>query len=126
MAKPLLTAAWFGLIIGMHTLSAYGQPVWGDLDDRQKEALAPLERDWDRMEPARRKKWLGMVNRHPDMTPEKKERFRSHVRDWDSLTPEQRRNARDRYRKIDRLPPEKRHEIKQRWHNHRQQITGAD
>lgn len=126
MAKPLLTAACFGFLMGVHALSACGQPVWGGLDARQKEALAPLEQDWDQMEPARRKKWLNMVNRHPEMTPEKRERFHSQVRDWDSLTPEQRKSARDRYRKIDRLPPERRHEIKQKWHKRKHQIPGTD
>ena len=46
-----------------------GQPAWEELKPQQKEALAPLAQEWNGMDPAKKKKWLGIAQRYPHMTP---------------------------------------------------------
>ena len=72
------------------------------------------------MDPAKKKKWLGIAKRYPGMTPEEQHRTQLQMRDWYSLTPEQRELVREKYKTIKKLPPEKRHEIKQKWREYGQ------
>jgi hypothetical protein len=72
------------------------------------------------MDPAKKKKWLGIAKRYPGMTPEEQQRTQLQMRDWYSLTPEQRELIREKYKTIKKLPPEKRHEIKQKWREYGQ------
>jgi hypothetical protein len=54
-----------GLILALSLLSPAGavvpelrQPSWAELSQEQKQILAPLSRDWDKMEPsAKRNGW---------------------------------------------------------------------
>ena len=48
------------------------------------------------MDPAKKKKWLGIAKRYPGMTPEEQHRTQLQMRDWYSLTPEQRELVREK------------------------------
>ena len=98
-----------------------GEPVWEELKSQQKEALAPLEQEWNGMDSVKKKKWLGIAKRYPHMTPEEQHRTQLQMRDWYSLTPEQRELVREKYKTIKKLPPEKRQEIKRKWREHEHQ-----
>jgi len=91
------------------------QPAWVDLSQEQKQILAPLSRDWDKMEAYRKKKWLGIAKRYPTMAPTEQARVQSQMKEWASLTPEQRKQAREQYKHMQKAPPEKKEAIKQKW-----------
>lgn len=102
------------------------QPMWAALTRTQKAALAPLERDWDTLDPARKSKWLELAPRFAALPAEEQTRIHERMRAWASLSPAERQQARvgyqvaqqikagDRQAKWEAyqaLPPEKRREL---------------
>lgn len=96
------------------------QPAWAELTQEQKQILAPLSRDWDKMEAFRKKQWLGIAKRYPAMKPEEQARIQRRMQDWVSLTPEQRAQARTQYKTLKTAPPEKKQAIKQKWEQYKE------
>ncbi len=72
------------------------------------------------MDAARKKKWLGIAKRYPNMTSLEQQRIQSQMRDWASLTPDQRQQVREKYKNIKQLPPEKHYAIKHKWREYEQ------
>ena len=70
--------------------------------------LAPLQRDWSSIEPARRQKWLEVAARYPQMPPEERERLQARMSDWARMTPAQRSAARQQFQEVRRVPDEER------------------
>ena len=62
MARPILVVA-FWLCLSLCTIVKAGQPSWEELKPQQKEALAPLAQEWNSMDAAKKKKWLGIAKR---------------------------------------------------------------
>lgn len=91
------------------------QPAWGQLSASQKIILAPLAKDWDKLENIRKKKWLGIADRYPGMKPDEQQRMQDRMREWASLTPDQRAKVRDSYKDFNQLPAEQRQVVKQKW-----------
>lgn len=75
-------------------------PTWAELPPAQQKILAPLAGEWDRLDAANRKRWLGVAKRYPTMTPVGQKRTHSRMEKWARLTPKQRDEARAKYRKI--------------------------
>lgn len=96
------------------------QPAWAELTQEQKQILAPLSRDWDKMEAFRKKQWLGIAKRYPAMKPEEQARIQRRMQDWVSLTPEQRAQARTQYKSLKTAPPEKKQAIRQKWEQYKE------
>jgi hypothetical protein len=96
------------------------QPAWAELTQEQKLILAPLSRDWDKMESFRKKKWLGIAKRYPSMKPEEQARVQRRMQDWANLTPEQRTQARAQYKTLKAAPPEKKQSIKEKWEQYKE------
>ena len=83
MARSFLAVVlWLGFSLSAHALSEPNQPFWKDLKPQQREVLAPLSQEWDNMDPAKKKKWLGIAKRYPGMTPEEQHRTQLQMRDW--------------------------------------------
>jgi hypothetical protein len=81
-----------------HAQGADGaKPLWSELSPAQKSALQPLSGEWDKMDEARKQKWLEIGNRFAAMKPEEQQRMHERMREWLTLTPEQRRQARENY-----------------------------
>ena len=91
------------------------QPKWAELTPQQREILAPLSTEWDKLESYRRKKWLGIVQRYPTMKVEEQQRLQRRMKAWANLSPEERKRAREQYKTLQKAPPEQRQTIKQRW-----------
>lgn len=91
------------------------QPGWSVLAPEQKSILAPLAKDWDKMENIGRKKWLGIAERYPKMQADEQKRVQERMREWASLTPEQRTKVRGTYKDFNQLPPEQKKVVKQKW-----------
>jgi len=90
-------------------------PNWVDLNPQQKVILAPLAGEWNRMEPYRRQKWLGIAKRFPTMTPDEQARVQERMLVWVKLSPDERKAARDKYKDIKKAGPEKQAVLKERW-----------
>ncbi len=95
------------------------QPNWVELTPPQREILAPLSAEWDKLESYRRKKWLGIAQRYPTMTAEEQQRLQRRMQAWIKLTPEERKQARERYKSLQKAPPEQRQTIGQKWQEYK-------
>lgn len=68
--------------------------LWKELNQAQKLALGPLERDWDSLDASRRRKWLDVAGRLPKLQADEQARMQERMRDWAGLTPAERQQAR--------------------------------
>jgi hypothetical protein len=91
------------------------QPAWSQLSPQQKNILAPLARDWDELESIRKKKWLGIAERYPNMKPDEQQRMQDRMREWSRLSSTERSKVRDTYKDFKQLPPEQKQVVKQKW-----------
>lgn len=115
------------LAIGLFLASAVGQaavpsilqPAWSELSPAQKQILAPLAADWDRMDQFRRSKWIGIAQRYPAMGAEEQARVQRRMTAWAKLTPEERKQAREKYKSLQKAPPEKKETVKQKWQEYK-------
>lgn len=87
------------------------KPRWNVLSPAQKEALGPLQSQWDGFDAERKRKWLEMAARYPQLSPEGKQRFHERMPGYASLTAAQRATARDNFRRAYELPLEQRQSV---------------
>ena len=125
MARTLLAVA--AVAFGLTFLSpAYAvvpplrQPTWVELTPEQKQILAPLSGEWDKLESFRQQKWLGIAQRYPAMNAEEQSRIQRRMKDWVKLSPEERKAARAKYKNLQKAPPEHKEAFKQKWHEYKQ------
>jgi hypothetical protein len=117
MAKALFALALW-LCTSLSVLAATPQkkpPTWGELTQEQQQILAPLAADWENLEPARKRNWIGIAKRYPKMKPDEQARVQRRMQAWAKLTPKERQAARERYKKMEKLPPDKKQGLKQQW-----------
>ena len=110
IASPVLADLPTTVLIG--TLP---QPAWSQLTTQQKIILAPLANEWEGMENVRKKKWLGIAERYPNMSPAEQRRTQERMREWANLTPEQRARIRYIYQDFNQLPADQKTTVKQKW-----------
>ncbi|MBI4984943.1 MAG: DUF3106 domain-containing protein [Rhodocyclales bacterium] len=96
------------------------QPSWIELTLEQKQTLAPLSDEWDRLEPWRRKKWLGIALRYKDMNADEQARVQRRMKDWIKLSPEERKAAREKFKTLQKAPAEHKEAIKQKWQEYKE------
>ena len=82
---------------------ALDKPLWRDLSSAQQVALAPLAPEWDRMEGARKRRWIEVSARFASMPPAEQQRVQERMRQWMKLTPQQRDLARENFSKTNKL-----------------------
>ena len=99
----MIKQRWFPLLLaslgfGLAGLAWAAGPApsagWAALTPAQRQALAPLERDWGSIDAQRRAKWLDVANRFPTMPAEDRERLHARMAEWARLTPAERSTAR--------------------------------
>lgn len=115
-------------------------PTWQSLTPAQRDLLAPLADDWDRLGPTQRSKWLNATPRLAALPAPELARLHERMRDWAHLTPSERANARVSFqvaKQVDAeqrqakweayqaLPPEKRQELADKAAARRQAQTKA-
>jgi hypothetical protein len=88
---------------------------WADLSPYDQQVLAPLAPEWDKLDTQRKQKWLGIVQRYPNMHPDQQQRIQEQMGAWARLTPDERRAARAQFKTLKQLPPEQRQEVRQKW-----------
>lgn len=95
------------------------QPAWTDLSAEQKQILAPLAGEWNKLESFRQKKWLDIARRYPTMSAEEQARIQRRMQDWVKLSPEERKAAREKYKNLKKAPPEHKEAVKQKWEEYK-------
>jgi hypothetical protein len=89
-----------------------GEPAWRALTTRQRQNLAPLERDWSGLSAASKAKWLEVSQRLPTMPVDEQQRVQARMAEWARLTPAERGQARLSFQEKKALTPEQK---QQRW-----------
>jgi len=84
--------------------------TWESLKPGQQKILAPLESDWDYMQPDSRKKWIQVANLYPKMSEVDQQRLQSRMTGWSNLSQKDRRLARENYLGSLKFPAEKKAE----------------
>jgi hypothetical protein len=77
---------------------------WQSLTPAQREALAPLERDWPTIEAQRKQKWLALAARFRTLPPAERARITERMVEWAKLTPAERGLARLRFEEARQVP----------------------
>ena len=77
---------------------------WQSLTPAQRQALAPLERDWSGIDAQRKQKWLQIADRYPSLPPQEQARIAERMNEWARLTPAQRGEMRLRYQESQQVP----------------------
>lgn len=77
---------------------------WQALTPAQREALAPLERDWAAIDAPRKQKWIALAGRFKKLAPEERARITERMAEWAKLTPAERGQARLRFEEARQLP----------------------
>jgi hypothetical protein len=82
--------------------------AWGGLTPTQRQALAPLEREWPNIDAARRSKWIEIANRLDSMPADERQRMQDRMTEWARLTPDERGRARLSFQEAKQLSPQER------------------
>ena len=85
---------------------------WQTLTPGQRQALAPLEREWPSIDAARKQKWLVIADRYPALPAQERTRITERMTEWARLTPVERGEVRLRYQEARQVPAPARSE---RW-----------
>jgi hypothetical protein len=82
-----------------------GSATWTQLSPQQKQALAPLERDWAQIDPQRRAKWLVVADRLPTLPADERARLQARMHEWARMTPAERSRARLQFQEAQQVSP---------------------
>jgi hypothetical protein len=92
-------------------------PKWLDLTPAQQGVLSPLASTWSDMPEVRKKKWIEISGRYPNMSKDEQMRLQEKMREWAWLSPAERRQARENYKRVQEVPKEQR---QQQWERYQQ------
>jgi hypothetical protein len=108
----LLAACW----MRAHAAEPVGaKPAWQQLTPMQKEALGPLQTEWERFNADRKRKWLNIAARYPAMSPQQRATLHRRMSEWVHMTPQQRRLARENFLATGKAPLDSRKEAWERY-----------
>lgn len=96
------------------------QPDWQELSPQQKQILGPLSDEWNSMDDARRRKWLGIAARYPHLSKEEQGRIQGQMDEWARLSPQQKQVIRAKYRAWLRASPEARAAMREQWEKYQE------
>ena len=83
-------------------------PDWRSLRPEHRKALAPLERDWTRLDHAQKQKWIEVADRMSRMPADERRRIQDRMSEWSNMTPAERGAARLRFLQAQGTDPEDR------------------
>ena len=83
-------------------------PTWASLTSAQRQALAPLQRDWQTIDAPRKSKWLEIAERYPKMTAQDQARLQARMNEWAHMTPQERTRTRQQYQGAKQVPQQQR------------------
>lgn len=80
-------------------------PAWAELAPAQRTALSPLQREWNRLDPQHKLKWLELASRYPRMPEEERSRLQARMSDWARMSPQERIRARQQFQEMRKVSP---------------------
>lgn len=87
-----------------------GGPSWESLTLAQQQTLSPLAKEWQKLPPNSKAKWLEVAVRYPGLPAERQQLLQQRMSEWARLSPEQRGQARTNFQEARRLSHEERRE----------------
>ena len=82
--------------------------AWTALSSAQQQALAPLAREWPKLDTVRKRKWLEVAARFATMPPDERRRVQERMAAWAALTPAERTRARLQFEETRQIGAEER------------------
>lgn len=82
------------------------KPLWVELTEPQRLALAPLAPKWDGVSEAQKRKWLALSQNFPKMSGAEQAKLHSRMTEWVALSPAQRTQARLNFGEAQQLSPD--------------------
>jgi hypothetical protein len=82
------------------------KPLWTELTEPQRQALAPLAPAWDGVNEAQKRKWLALSRNYPKMSVDEQAKLHSRMTEWATLSPAQRTQARLNFGETQNLSPD--------------------
>ena len=82
------------------------RPLWTELTEQQRQALAPLAPKWDGVNEAQKRKWLALSRNYPKMSADEQAKLHSRMTEWATLSPAQRTQARLNFGEARNLSPD--------------------
>lgn len=83
-------------------------PRWESLSAAQRQALAPLQRDWPTIDANGKAKWLDVAAKFATLPAEERVRIQERMAEWTRLSPSQRGEARIQFQQARQIPPAER------------------
>lgn len=102
----LVLVSW--LAVGGAVAAPEQPPAWSTLSAAQKDALAPLQRDWPGLDSTRKQKWLEVAARFPRLSVDERKRLQARMRSWAAMSPAERALAREQFQQSRQLPADER------------------
>ena len=75
------------MLAGSLVQAQTGRPTWNELTPAQREALAPLSKDWETLDAERKRKWIEVAAKYPNLSPDGKQRLHERMGEFSKLTP---------------------------------------
>jgi hypothetical protein len=79
-------------------------PAWTELSASERQALQPLQTQWDSIDHQRKQKWRDVAARYPSLPAVQQTRLHERMVEWTTLTPAQRNTARVGFEDLRKLP----------------------
>lgn len=83
-------------------------PAWSTLTPAQQKTLEPLRPTWDSIDAPRKKKWIEVAERFPQMPAEERRRVQERMAAWAAMSPAERAQARLQFQETRRIGAEER------------------
>jgi hypothetical protein len=77
--------------------------LWKNLNASQRQALAPLSREWDSIDLPRRRKWMEIATRFPTLPADEQSRVQERMTTWANLSTTERSQARIGYQQAKQI-----------------------
>lgn len=79
-------------------------PAWVELSASERQALQPLQSQWNGIDSQRKQKWRDVATRYASLPAVQQERLHERMVEWATMSPEQRNAARINYEELRKVP----------------------
>jgi hypothetical protein len=79
-------------------------PTWAELSAGERQALQPLQHQWNGLDSQRKETWRDVANRYASLPPVQQDRLHERMVEWAGMSPAQRNAARINFEELRRLP----------------------
>lgn len=79
-------------------------PTWAELSASERQALQPLQVQWNEIDSPRKEKWRDVAARYTSLPTVQQDRLRARMVEWATMTPAQRNVARISFEELRKVP----------------------